>query len=392
MGWRLKEGAMKKLIPSITLLLIAALFIASPRGRAQTTAHPTLTIIQPTNGATSTAPTNVQFDVSVYEPLGAVNVVNFSARPAGSTVLPQFILSLGSTTNWTSTNPPTRIFTFVWSNALTGSWDIDATAVRDDGVAGGSDSVLITIDRGASLSVDIATPTNGSVFPGPTNIQLIAGVVASNDAPSFVEFFDNSESIGIVSNGVVVDPPGSPGLPPASRAYILNWTNQSLGSHTITANAIDTNGYIFFSEPVAIYVGQVTNPPKLLITQPTNGSTFFAPTNVQFAVSVDDPDGLVASVQFLAGPAEGANPVTYVIDLGSVSNFISLDPPTKIYMFDWSNALLGNWTVRADALAANGSVEGAATVAFSVEKNYSLSIDIASPTNGSLYPGRPTFN
>jgi len=134
--------------------------------------------------------------------------------------------------------------------------------------------------QSTSLFIDIANPANGKTYPGPTDIELIAGLLRTNDAALNVEFIDGLLSIGVVSNGVVVDPPGSPGLPPGSLAYIVDWTNQSPGFHELTALATDTNGNTFHSALVTIFIGTNANPPPgVLITQPTNNEIFTAPAN-----------------------------------------------------------------------------------------------------------------
>ncbi len=236
------------------------------------------------------------------------------------------------------------------------------------------------------LSITIVQPTNGASFPGPTNIGLIAGVAASNDTAAIVEFFDNSQPIGVSSNWAVVDPPGSPGLPPGSHAYFFDWTNQSLGSHVITASATDTNGNTFWSDPVTVIVGKVTNPPPIVqITQPANGSTFTVPANVMIDASVNDPGGDVAYVLFTAGPPGGS--LRPVLELGVVSNWVSLDPPERIYEFDWTNALEGTWLLVATAVGSNGTFVASTPVQVSVLNNFLFSVDIISPTNGATFPG-----
>jgi hypothetical protein len=366
-----------------TLVIAAAgfLMMLSNVGHAQPNPVPPIIpvmITQPTNGSTFIAPTNVQFDVSVYDPAEDVASVSFVAKPAGSGVLPDYVIYLGSVSNWVSLDPPTRIYTFDWSNALTGTWSIEAGAVRSDGTPVGSAAVQITVQNDYPFSVEIASPTNGAIFPGPTNIGLIANVMVSNDLVTNVEFFDGSQPIG---DGAVVD------MSPVGHIYLFDWTNQSLGSHVITATAMDTNGDTVSSDPVTIIVGSPTNPPPtVLITQPTNGSTFFTPINIQFVVSVDDPVEDVAFLSFTATPAGSGIGPPLIVLLGTVSNWTSLDPPTRFYMFDLTNAMLGTWSIEATAVRGDGTVAGSANVEITMQESYPLFVDIASPTNGAAFP------
>jgi hypothetical protein len=100
---------------------------------------------------------------------------------------------------------------------------------------------IITVQTGRVLSVDLASPTNGIVFAAPANIQLIAGARKGGGSVADMQFFDGTNSLGVVSNGVV-DPPGSPGLPPGNHACLLTRTNVPVGTHVLTAVAVDTNG------------------------------------------------------------------------------------------------------------------------------------------------------
>lgn len=367
-----------------TFLTAAAAFLVmlSNAGHAQVSSAFPIVITQPEDHATFTAPANVQIDASIYEPLGRVAYVLFSASPPDGTYA-----ELGVISNGVSLDPPRTTYVFDWTNVPAGkNWSLIATAVRSNGTEVVSAPVQITVRNNYSLSVDIASPTNGATFPGPTSIDLIAVVVATNDAAAFVEFFNGSQPLGVVSNWAVVDPPGSPGLPPGSRAYFFDWTNQSLGSHVITATATDTNGSTVSSAPVTIIVGSATNlPPIVLITQPTNGSTFIAPTNVQFDVSVYDPAGDAASVSFVAFPSNA----DFAILLGVVSNWVSLNPATRIYTFDWSNALTGTWSIEAGVVRSNGTPVGSAVVHIAVERmngtNLPPIVRITSPPNRAVF-------
>ena len=104
---------------------------------------------------------------------------------------------------------------------------------------------------------------------------------------------------------------------------------------------------------------------SITITQPTNGSLFVTAANVRLAASVYDPLAQVADVEFTAALSGGVT--TPVRLLGVVSNFISLDPPHRIYLSDWSNAPAGNWTLGAAAVRSNGASVAAAPVQISIE-------------------------
>jgi hypothetical protein len=356
----------------------AAILLTQPNaGQAQPTPVVSVAITQPTNGEVFAGPANIPIDASITDTSGNVAYVAFTAAPL-SPILP-IVLELGTSSNFVSLDATHKLCEFVWTNPPVGSqWSLQAAAFNKDGTQAGSAPVSITISSNVWFSVDITSPTNGATFDGPTNIDLVANVFLTNDMVFEVEFFDGFLLLG---KGSVMD------ASPAGHTYIFDWTNQTLGSHVITALATDTNGDTVWSEAVTITVETETNPPMVLITQPTNQSTFFAPTNVQFVVSVDDPANDVGSLSFTATPAGSGIIEPIVLYLGSVTNWTSLDPPTRLYMFNWSNAIIGTWTVRATAFLNDGEEAGSDNVTITVQKNYSLSVDIASPTNASVFPG-----
>ncbi len=327
-------------------------------------------------------PANIQFVVSVDDPGEDIASVSFTATPAGSGIIEPIVLYLGSVSNWTSLDPPTRTYMFDWSNTIIGTWSIQATAIRNDGSEAGSDHVTITLRQNYSLSVDIASPSNGTVFPGPTNISLIAGVVATNDAAVYVEFFDGLKPLGISSNWAVVDPPGSPGLPPASHAYFFDWTNQTLGNHVITALATDTNGDTVWSAPVTIIVGSLSNfPPIVRISSPPNMSDFRAPVNLPLLAFANDPAGLPLEVEFFAG----TNSLGFGQGLafnpgGPIIPYPATNPPpsvlsTNTFVLTWTNPPPGPYVLTAVAIDNAG---GSFT---SVPVNITIEPAVPPPTN-----------
>ena len=237
-----------------------------------------------------------------------------------------------------------------------------------------------------SFTVDIASPTNGAFYPSPASISLIAGVTVANDNIASVQFFDGSNLIGTSTAWAVVDPPGSPGLTPGGRAYFCTWSNQTQGIHTLTATATDTNGNSLTSSPVTVTVGSSNLPTVVQITEPTNGSVIAGPTNVQFTVSVNNPGQDVADLTFTAAPY-GPGPLPdFVILLGTVSNWTSLNPATRIYTFVWSNAFQGQWAITAAAVRTNDTTAGSDTVHITIlGTNNQPVVRITSPPNNSEF-------
>jgi hypothetical protein len=98
------------------------------------------------------------------------------------------------------------------------------------------------------------------------------------------------------------------------------------------------------------------------ITQPTNGAMFLGPTNLGITAVTVDPSNDMAYVSFSATPAPApgyTGPLpTYSLELGTVSNGVSVGANSNLYSLVWSNApaAVWNWTIAADAMRSNGCI------------------------------------
>ena len=232
----------------------------------------------------------------------------------------------------------------------------------------GAHSALAQISN-TNFQVTITAPTNGSSLTAPANVLIEALTFNAEDDVASVQFFDGANSLGVVSNGVVVDAPGAPGLPPGSLAYLLTWSNAAAGTHVLTASAADTNGQSAVSTPVMITV--VTSlPPAARITSPPGESVFRAPVNIALLAYADDPGGDVSNVQFFAGsnslgfglPVPGPQPATPRIPS-------PIGPPiflTNVFELIWSNAPAGSYALTAVATGNAGLAATSAPVSISV--------------------------
>jgi hypothetical protein len=218
-------------------------------------------------------------------------------------------------------------------------------------------------------NVRIFAPTNGAVFFSPPYIELAAFAWDPDGFVTSVEFFAGSQSLGVVSNGVIVDPPFPDGAGPGSRALFLTWSNPPPGSYVLTAKATDNGGASTVSDPVNIMVSQgppppPTNfPPLVRIASPANGAIFRAPVNVPLYAYAWDRDGSVTSVEFFAGTNSLGLGRGLCLLLGPTSGWPGFSCPTNFFILTWSNVPPGSYVLTAVA-TDNG---GASTVSDSVK-------------------------
>jgi hypothetical protein len=143
------------------------------------------------------------------------------------------------------------------------------------------------------------------------------------------------------------------------------------GDETVTVTITNNAAYLIGAPPAATVIIQDEDnaPPVITITAPTNGQMFVrTPTNVNITVSVNDPDGTIARVEFFA---DG-------VLLGEVTN--------APFNFTWTNAPAGTNALTARATDNLGST--AISTPVQVILNAQPAIAIVSPVNGTTFtPG-----
>ena len=243
-------------------------------------------------------------------------------------------------------------------------------------------------------AVALTEPPNGAVYTAPATIELIAEGSDVNGYVTSMEFFNGSNSLGVVSNFAIVDPPGpKSGFVPGTRAFFLTWSNVPAGPpivvtnlppsgppmvvtnvapYILTAKATANNGLSTVSAPVSIIVepGPPTNiPPVVRITSPPEHAVFRAPVTVPIFAYAFDPGGLVTAVEFFdgsnllglgspIGPIPlPVTPIAYTTPVSPAAVSyppISIVTPTNLFVYVWSNAPVGDHVLTALATDNHG--------------------------------------
>lgn len=204
-------------------------------------------------------------------------------------------------------------------------------------------------------SVAIVRPLDGSVFLAPADIAIVADASDPDGWVHTVEFFEGTNSLGIVTNAPwSVDPP--------RPRFWLVWSNVPPGHYFLWALATDNLGAAARSRPVEIKVARPTVPPvvNIVTTDPEaaepdpllpafNTASFLisrsGPTNlpldVFYSVGGTAANGL--DYQFLPGMlripagASGASLVVWPIDdtlvEGTETILIRLEPPVCLAVY-----------------------------------------------------------
>ncbi len=208
----------------------------------------TVKITKPANGTTVGTPGTVALTATATAAAGVANVGFF----AGGALL------------GTATASP---YQFTWNAAPEGVYDL--TAVATDRNGGSITSAPISIRLDTPPSVQMTTPTNGSVFIAPAAIDIAAIAAASGTGKiTKVEFFLNSAPIGTST----------------TSPYSVQTLALPAGTYSLTVEAFDSYGIASLSPSVSVQV-VTEQPPAISLSTATSGLTFGSSSNVSLAFS-----------------------------------------------------------------------------------------------------------
>jgi hypothetical protein len=182
---------------------------------------PSVTLTQPTDGATFTAPATVNLAATASDADGTVTKVEFYN---GTTKLGEDL---------------TAPYSFTWSGVAAGTYSLTARAVDDLGGAGTSAASTITVTAGNTPpTASITSPADGAVFAWKPTITVTATASDPDGSVAKVEFLDGTTLLG----------------QDTSAPYSFTWRNVPVGSHALTARATDNAGAVTTSTAVGITV------------------------------------------------------------------------------------------------------------------------------------------
>jgi hypothetical protein len=121
-------------------------------------------------------------------------------------------------------------------------------------------------------------------------------------------------------------------------------------------------------------------PPIVRIVTPTNGATYFTPTDILICADARDPDGFVTTVEFFAGTNS----------LGIKTNCLPCAGPQNPFCLTWPNVQPGDYILTAKASDNGGATAMSDPVKISVQQgppptNLPPVVRIISPPNNSVF-------
>ena len=289
---------------------------------------PTVSITNPTEGATLTAPATITIAADANDADGAITQVEFFQ---------------GATSLNVDTTAP---YTFDWTGVAAGTYSLTAKATDDDGAVTTSAAVNVTVEAvNVPPTVSITGPTDGAVFTVPTTFTINATATDADGTVQKVEFFEGANKIG------------EDNTPPSP--FSISWSPAE-GTYVLTAKATDDEGATTTSAAVNITVNP---PPTLGITAPGDGALYTAPADITINAAAA---GAVTQVEFFAG-----------------ANSIGVDTTGPLYSVTWTAAPAGNYALTAVVTDTGGGTATSAPVNIIV--NAPPTLTITAPAGGVEY-------
>ncbi len=199
---------------------------------------PTITIVEPLNGATFEAGGNILIAAIAGDSDGRVVEVQFYA---GTTLLDIV------------TSRRTR-YEYLWPNASPGAYTLSAIAVDDREGTTTSALVNITVREPPNVppAISLTVPRNGERFTAGKPITLTASASDVDGSVTRVDFYANGAAIGST--------PTNP--------YTITWTTMLVGDYVLTADATDDDGATQTSSAITITVMPPITTTRLYPPQP----------------------------------------------------------------------------------------------------------------------------
>ena len=296
---------------------------------------PTVSLTGPANGAVFTLGTGITLLANAADSDGSVAKVEFYS---------------GSTLLGTDTSAP---YTFVWSDAEVGTYNLTAVAYDNDDASTTSNARSVTVEaENVPPTVSLTGPANGSVYIIGDAINFGANAADTDGSVTKVEFYNGATLLATDT----------------SAPYSYVWSASDIGSYTLTAVAYDNDGASATSAARSITVEGENLPPTVTLTTPANNALYTVGESISLAATSADTDGTVTKVEFYQG-----------------STLLGTDSSAP-YSYSWTGAAAGSYNLSAVAYDNDGATGNSNSRTIRVEaENVAPNVVVTSPAANSVF-------
>jgi RHS repeat-associated protein len=302
-------------------------------------AAPTVSLTAPTNGNLYLAPATFAVKANASASGVGINRVEFYAN--------------GVLINTDTTSP----YQFDWTGVGAGTYSITAKAVDNNGAETTSAACSATVSgTNSPPTISLSAPADGARFLNPSNIGLSATASGPelNDLLQRVDFYVDGALAGTAT----------------SAPYTFSWSSPSVGTHSVTAVAVDGQGASTTSATRTIIVSNQNQPPTVSIVTPTDNSLWHSP----------------ASSMFQASTSSGESNDTVMVEF-YVNGVLQGSDSTAPYSINLTSLAAGTYALMARAVDGQGAQTDSVTRTITVsDANVAPTVTISAPTNNANYP------
>ena len=300
---------------------------------------PTIALTSPANDAAFTAPASISLAADVTANGHSITRVQFYE---GATLLGE------------DTTAP---YTFTWSGVTAGKYSLTAQAMYDSGTTVASTAASVTVTNQLPPTIALTSPANNAAFTEPATISLAADVTANGHAITKVQFYNDANLLGEVTNA----------------PYTFTWDSVPAGNYNLSAQVVYDSGTTVTSTPANVTVTSLP-PPTIALTSPANNAALTAPATIDLAASVTANGHSITKVQFYNG-----------------ANLLGEDT-TAPYAFTWSSVTAGNYTLSAQVVYDSGTTVASTAASVTVTNQLPPAIALTSPADNAAFTAPATIS
>jgi RHS repeat-associated protein len=223
---------------------------------------------------------------------------------------------------------------------------------RQNGTVRWSDQISLSFVN--EVLVGVNGLTEGATYKATEPLQITADVEDCSDCTTRVDFYAGQTLIGSDS----------------TAPYAMSWSGAPVGTHAITARAVDKYGQSV-SSTHAVTI-QINQPPQVSIVQPTSPALVSTPNALQITANASDDDGIYY-VQFLYE----YNNSGQLQELG-----LDFQAPYSTY---WGAIPAGSYRFVARAYDNRWLFTDSAPLLVTVASNQAPVVSLLSPANGASF-------
>ncbi|MBC7390451.1 MAG: T9SS type A sorting domain-containing protein, partial [Opitutaceae bacterium] len=267
-----------------------------------------------------------------------VNIEASASSTQGATIVDVEFIVDGVTAFSDKTAP----FTYSTSALSEGTHTIAVKANDSNGKTASTSNITITITKpivNSVVSANITSPLNGSVFSQGKPVDITVAASSTNGATIL--------SVDFMIDGILA-------FKDNSSPFSYSTSSLTVGNHTITVKATDSNGKTAESAPVQISVTPVvvSSDVSVQLNKPANGSNYIQGSLVELGASASSTGGATITN------------VSFIIDGKEVFSDVS-----SPFEYSVSNLSVGAHSIMVKATDSNGKSASTSPVNINITTN-----------------------